>query len=408
MQTIHLQQKRALIILLLGTLFIFGHYYCYTAEIPMLWLVRLVVRVSLLLLCLCGMIFLIFHSRDIRSRKVFAVTLGLYAFASAISLIVGILHHGQTLQPQLLSPAILLYGNTYVYIFLLYPIALLNLAKLSIWRYISILLPAVGLGAIYYAVVYLRGEPMTEIHSWQDLITNIGRFDVWFRFTIFVYPLWMMFKIIRYKANYLQWCQENYSDSGYVDLAWINYYIFGYFLLLCSYCIVILGNNPQSMVMHLLCFLTFFTFCLIKIIHQATPIPTRYTPLDEEMSQPTTCLSDEAYKAKLEEWMSRTKPYLDKDFKLLDVMNALQLEKNDLTRLFKDIYGDTFLDFTMRFRIAESLRQFKMKPDATTEQIALYCGFSSATLFNRAFIKIKGVDPEQYRKDHPVNDNKEG
>ncbi|MEG1633992.1 MAG: AraC family transcriptional regulator [Rikenellaceae bacterium] len=106
------------------------------------------------------------------------------------------------------------------------------------------------------------------------------------------------------------------------------------------------------------------------------------------------------YKIKLEEWMDRDKPYLNKDFKLIDVMNVLPLNRSYLSRMFNDLYGETFLSFVMRYRIKESTHLLSTRSDITISYIALICGFSSPSVFGRAFMKIYGVTPKQYRMSH--------
>lgn len=53
------------------------------------------------------------------------------------------------------------------------------------------------------------------------------------------------------------------------------------------------------------------------------------------------------YKAMLEQWMQTEKPHLNKDFKLLDVMQVLPLNRSYLSRIFNEAYGETFFDFIM-------------------------------------------------------------
>lgn len=103
------------------------------------------------------------------------------------------------------------------------------------------------------------------------------------------------------------------------------------------------------------------------------------------------------YKIMLERWMQMEKPYLNKDFKLLDVMQALPLNRSYLSRMFNEAYGETFCSFIMRYRIEESVRLLETRSDLTIVQIAHLCGFSSASVFGRAFLKNIGMTPKEYR-----------
>ncbi|MEG1635000.1 MAG: AraC family transcriptional regulator [Rikenellaceae bacterium] len=264
---------------------------------------------------------------------------------------------------------------------------------------------------------------MTEINNQHELLANIGKFDVWFRFTIFIYPIFIIVKLLYDKKKYEQWCKENYSNSEYINLTWINYYIFGYFILLCSYLVLIIGHNIQNMLMHNLCFIIFFGYCLNGVIHQAIP-PTDDDTEDNilDLDQQTTFSDDTLpyesydsydkyrfvdmvpqYKITLEQWMIKDKPYRNKDFKLIDVMKVLPLNRSYISRMFNDTYGETFLDFVMRYRIDDSTNILLTHPDMTIAHIAQICGFSSPSVFGRAFLKINGVTPKQYRDLHLKN-----
>lgn len=120
---------------------------------------------------------------------------------------------------------------------------------------------------------------------------------------------------------------------------------------------------------------------------------------------PTTVANDKyrfvdkipEYKVMLERWMQTEKPYLNKDFKLLDVMQVLPLNRSYLSRMFNEAYNETFFSFIMRYRIEESARLLETRPDLPVVQIAQLCGFSSASVFGRAFLKNKGITPKEYR-----------
>lgn len=103
------------------------------------------------------------------------------------------------------------------------------------------------------------------------------------------------------------------------------------------------------------------------------------------------------YQIILEQWMQEEKPYMNKDFRLEDIRQVLPLNRSYLSRLFNDIYGETFFAFVMRYRIEESVRLLTGRPDLNMTDIAQHCGFSSASVFGRAFLKNKAMTPRQYR-----------
>lgn len=397
-------------------LFVVGHYYFYFWHIEYFGAIRLAIVAMTTAFFLLGMTILLL-CRSTRPVKAFAIEMGCIGLAAMVTMITSIAFKGEIVSSPLLSPLLMIYGNIFAYICMLYPIELLSHTKISISRYILFFLPALALGVLYYVIIYLFALPVIKVNSWNDFLSHIGDFNVWFRFTIFIYPIWLFIVILQRRAKYKQWCEENYSDMKYIDFSWINYYLLGYFLLLCSYIIVILGHNAQSLIMHNICFIVFFAYCFSHVVKQS--VPSHILSSDEDAEHfvlpevPHEELSDCAdkyrfidkipeHKVALENWMTTDKPYLDKDFRLLDVMNILPLNRSYLSRMFNEAYSETFFCFVMRYRINESTHLLKTRPDLTISRIAEMCGFSSPSVFGRAFLKSEGITPKQYRSQHKI------
>ncbi len=81
---------------------------------------------------------------------------------------------------------------------------------------------------------------------------------------------------------------------------------------------------------------------------------------------------------------------------LNDVAARVGVSRSHFAHLFKDYTNMTFVDFlTMeRVKLAET---FFMNPQLRITDIAFESGFSSISSFNRAFKKIKGCSPTEFR-----------
>lgn len=164
-------------------------------------------------------------------------------------------------------------------------------------------------------------------------------------------------------------------------------------------------------------FVALFGFCLYRMVRQIAFAPTknRISAIcagdhNRKPGQSANFETEDAtekyrfvdkipeYKVMLEQWMDAEKPYMNQNFKLLDVMQALPLNRSYLSRMFNDAYGESFFSFVMRYRLQESVRLLESRPDLTIARIAQICGFSSASVFGRAFLKNKGLTPKEYRK----------
>ncbi len=74
-------------------------------------------------------------------------------------------------------------------------------------------------------------------------------------------------------------------------------------------------------------------------------------------------------------------------------------------RLFKVVTGETLSRFIGRLRIEKATSQLLYNPGKSITEIALDCGFSSLTVFSRAFKETLGISASEYR-DSDVSDSR--
>ncbi|MHB8129670.1 MAG: AraC family transcriptional regulator [Mobilitalea sp.] len=86
-----------------------------------------------------------------------------------------------------------------------------------------------------------------------------------------------------------------------------------------------------------------------------------------------------------------------KSLSLDDISHQMGVSKSHFSHLFKKYTNMTFIDFltTERIKRTESLIS---NPKAHIIDIAFDSGFSSLSSFNRAFKKIKGISPSDFRE----------
>lgn len=108
------------------------------------------------------------------------------------------------------------------------------------------------------------------------------------------------------------------------------------------------------------------------------------------------------YKAKIEAWMEETKPYLRKDFKLMDVAAVLPLNRTYLSQIFNEGWGASFSCVVRDYRIRDAEKLLLAHPDFTVNQIASLCGFTSASVLHRAFVQCHDMTPKQYREKRKI------
>lgn len=94
---------------------------------------------------------------------------------------------------------------------------------------------------------------------------------------------------------------------------------------------------------------------------------------------------------------------------LLDTLaEKVGLSKYHLHRLFKVEFNETPAECLLRTRLELANHYLKLKTQMSISQLAVECGFSSLSVFSRAFTKRYGVSPSKVRrqKELKINPNK--
>jgi len=87
----------------------------------------------------------------------------------------------------------------------------------------------------------------------------------------------------------------------------------------------------------------------------------------------------------------------------LDVLsNKFSYSKYHLHRKFKDIVGITLNEYIKKRRIENSIYYLSANPNTDISEVAIYCGFSSAT-YSREFRKIFNKTPIEWRNIYKKN-----
>ena len=91
---------------------------------------------------------------------------------------------------------------------------------------------------------------------------------------------------------------------------------------------------------------------------------------------------------------------LEKPLKIEDIARYVQLSKTQQSTLFKNSTGSTLINWREERRIAKA-SQLLTQSSLKIQQIAEQVGYEDPLYFSRAFSKLAGISPRQYRKSHP-------
>jgi two-component system response regulator YesN len=99
----------------------------------------------------------------------------------------------------------------------------------------------------------------------------------------------------------------------------------------------------------------------------------------------------------IEEAKHWIRKHLKDDISLKSLATELHMNHYYLSRLFKKVTDETFLEFTLRIRF-EKARELLAGTSLKMHEIAEQIGFNDANYFSIAFKKHEGINPTEYRK----------
>ena len=227
------------------------------------------------------------------------------------------------------------------------------------------------------------------------------------RICIYIYPI-SLFLFMKYlKKEYSVWCENNYVVTEDMHINWLNYYLFGYFIILTSYVFLITAISGKSGAVHGSIFIVFSITFFSKVYCHRTPYLERYMqpqemdeikePEEEKQELASFDSTIASYKEVLLEWFEIEKPYLRKDFRLLDLNEKIPLNRTYLSRLINEHLNTNFNNLITDYRLKESAEMLSLRPELNIKTIAEKCGFSSSSVFARAFMNKYGKTPSVFR-----------
>ena len=275
-------------------------------------------------------------------------------------------------------------GDLIAWLLLAYPSELVKPGWLTWKNALKRILPVIVLGVIdWYFAIDLR---------WLLALVPV----VW---------VGLLFKHLR---DYRKYCETNFGSVEQTDEQWVIRYLVMILVLGVSYVYLSFSSEPTRLFTQQ--WLLFFV-----IVYTNDQVLFRSKPWIEEAGKETNEESAETeeadnqelkeanaeYRRILENWMNAEKPYLNPEFRLLDMRKVLPLNRTYLSQLINTEYGCNFYQFVTNYRIEEAKRLMREHPDMKLLEIAEQCGFSSPTVFSRIFAREVGMSPREWNASKP-------
>ena len=282
----------------------------------------------------------------------------------------------------------LLVRDIFALLLLAYPTEVLCPRWLIFRRSVLIMLPAI---AIYLSGHYLGLDLRILLILYPVLIAGI-----------------LFWQVHRYQKR----CEENYSSLENTGVRWVRNYLICLTIIGLSYLYICFTNHPTRLFTQQWLILFLFAYNTTQIISRKRP--WQETPeeneaedeaKDEVQSETTDSLFPPEYRDTLESWMADKKPYLEKDFRLLDLMQVLPVNRSYLSKYINTTYGCNFCQYVTNYRIEEAKRILRERPDTKLLDVAEQCGFASAAAFTRTFARETGLTPTEWLKSQNLDNS---
>jgi hypothetical protein len=238
--------------------------------------------------------------------------------------VLGIKAVGGTPDDPLFNASVTL-GNLLAFMLFIYPTNVLRPGWLNGYRAILLLLPMIVLGVVDYFV------PLNLLP------------------VIMIYPLVIFLTLCRHVRKYRQWCEDNFSTLDNIDVQWIVRYLTMLAIVGLSFYFIVFWYVPNRMFTQQWLFLLIFIYTTERVLYRPDPWKmVRSTAVEEKEKSKEDTPANAAYRAALDAWIEKEKPYLNPDFQLMDLRQVLPLNRSYLSRFINSEYGCSFYQWVNR------------------------------------------------------------
>ena len=328
-------------------------------------------HVCLLLVAIAGAIVMHWHTYGIRARRMWQQALIAWAIMEVVMLFAEKYWGVSTVVRGVNTIGRLdfIVRDVMAIIMLAYPMEVLRPKWLNWWRGTLLVLPSILIAGL-------------DLLLHEDL-----------RALMIIYPLliagWLWIKIREYRAQ----MENSYSSLENSAMPWVRVYLSILTVIGLSYFYLSFTYHPTRMFTQQWLVLGLLTYNTAQIVFRGKPWKeTEENAEEEEEEDPIL----KQYRANLEAWMAESKPYLNPEFRLVDLMQVLPMNRTYLSNFINTEYGCTFYQYVTNYRIEEAKRLMKEHPEMKLQEIAEQSGFSSAAVFSRTFVKETGVTPTEW------------
>lgn len=114
-------------------------------------------------------------------------------------------------------------------------------------------------------------------------------------------------------------------------------------------------------------------------------------------------LADSKVLEAFSELFEKEKVYLDEDYSLASLASDLGVSTREASGIVRSISGDSFTRIMQEYRVKEACRLLVEEPDRNALSVCYAAGFNSSASFYRAFNRLVGMKPTEFRRIAPAD-----
>lgn len=170
-----------------------------------------------------------------------------------------------------MSLKVLILGNLFVIVSMLYPIEAVRPGWLGIRSLLRLFLPYLAVVVLYFVILGIRGEPIRRLSSVADMLLNFDEFNVWYRFVFYLtsafYIAYMLLSTSNTEYEYRKFRScRNTASMPKTPPHLLRSYGIGMACITVVYLFVLLYGSTVSMLVHRGIVLAVFAFTIRKIL----------------------------------------------------------------------------------------------------------------------------------------------
>ena len=324
-------------------------------------------------LCFFGATLCLKHLENNRIRKVWAIIMILWGGWELVMVaLFKSAYNPFQVGNEIMESGSMLAACVFAWMLLIYPTISIRPGKFNWGRSALFLLPLLVLGAVDYLL------------------------PVDLRILIALYPMGLMVVIFLNIRKYRRWCEENFSTLDNIDAQWIVRYMVMIVLSGLVFYYLCVSDDPARAFTQQWYLMFVLGYTTDQVLYRPDPWERLHSTAMEDEKNEEPDPANAAFRATLEAWIEKEKPYLNPDFQLTDLRQVLPLNRTYLSQFINTEYGCSFYQWVNDLRVEEAKRLMREQPELKIQDLADRCGFSSRQVFARVFARETGFTPSKW------------